>query len=241
MIYMCFIPCTFCIPYRFYLCRTIALQKLMLFVDYNRHEIKFILSYLILPSSHYVNQCWLIIRSIPQDDILKIDLTQCGRFQSLIKCYFQYSGITWACHASNHQPLDSLFNSLSRIMTTKPLNSASLTLWEGNPSMISEFPHKGPVTWKHFHRKLVKHTAHATVSWPNTIMTWCSRITNGPFYHWSLWMDKLFHPTLYWACDYLSMLGSKLIHVCKRGPRSPCHLDSERGVKQEGWWRIIKY
>ena len=32
---------------------------------------------------------------------------------------------------------------------------------------------------------------------------------------WSLGMDKLFHPTPYWACDYL--LGSKLKHVSKRG------------------------
>ena len=31
-------------------------------------------------------------------------------------------------------------------------------------------------------------------------------------------MDKLFHPTLYWVCDYLSMLGYKLIYVCKRDP-----------------------
>ena len=30
---------------------------------------------------------------------------------------------------------------------------------------------------------------------------------------WSLWMDESFDPTLYWACDYLSMLGFKLIHV----------------------------
>ena len=34
---------------------------------------------------------------------------------------------------------------------------------------------------------------------------------------WSLGMDKWFHPTLYWACDYLSMLGLKLNHVSKRG------------------------
>ena len=27
-----------------------------------------------------------------------------------------------------------------------------------------------------------------------------------------------FYPTLYWACDYLSMLGLKLIHVSKSGP-----------------------
>ena len=31
----------------------------------------------------------------------------------------------------------------------------------------------------------------------------------------SLGMDKWFHPTLYWACDYLSMLGLKLHHVSK--------------------------
>ena len=34
---------------------------------------------------------------------------------------------------------------------------------------------------------------------------------------WSLGMDKQFHPTLYWACGYLSMLGLKLNHVSKRG------------------------
>ena len=32
-------------------------------------------------------------------------------------------------------------------------------------------------------------------------------------------MDKLFHLTIYWACDYLYMLGLKLIHVNIRGPR----------------------
>ena len=30
---------------------------------------------------------------------------------------------------------------------------------------------------------------------------------------WSLGMDKSFHPTHHWACDYLSTLGLKLIHV----------------------------
>ena len=34
---------------------------------------------------------------------------------------------------------------------------------------------------------------------------------------WSLGMVRWFHPTLFWACDYLSMLGLKLIHVSKRG------------------------
>ena len=34
---------------------------------------------------------------------------------------------------------------------------------------------------------------------------------------WSWGMDELFHPTFHWACDYLSMLGLKLINVSKRG------------------------
>ena len=36
------------------------------------------------------------------------------------------------------------------------------------------------------------------------------------FNRWSLGMDKYFNPTLYWACDYLYMLGLKLNHVSKR-------------------------
>ena len=35
---------------------------------------------------------------------------------------------------------------------------------------------------------------------------------------WSLGMDKLFHPTVYNGCNYLSMLGLKLNQVSKRGP-----------------------
>ena len=37
------------------------------------------------------------------------------------------------------------------------------------------------------------------------------------FNHWSLGMDKYFHPTFYNGCDNFSMLGLKLIHVSKRG------------------------
>ena len=32
---------------------------------------------------------------------------------------------------------------------------------------------------------------------------------------WSLGIDKYFHPTFHNRCDYLSMLGLKLNHVCK--------------------------
>ena len=35
---------------------------------------------------------------------------------------------------------------------------------------------------------------------------------------WSLVMDKLFHPTLYWTCDHLSILGLKFIHVSEKSP-----------------------
>ena len=34
----------------------------------------------------------------------------------------------------------------------------------------------------------------------------------------SLEMEKLFHPTLYNGCDFLSMVGLKLTHVSKTGP-----------------------
>ena len=35
---------------------------------------------------------------------------------------------------------------------------------------------------------------------------------------WSLALDEQFHLALYWACDYLYMLGLKLIHVSQQGP-----------------------
>ena len=37
-------------------------------------------------------------------------------------------------------------------------------------------------------------------------------------HRWSLGMDKLFHPTLYKRCNYLSSLGFKSIRVNKMGP-----------------------
>ena len=38
-------------------------------------------------------------------------------------------------------------------------------------------------------------------------------------YRWSVGIDKYIHPRLCWACDYLSMLELKLIHLSKSGPR----------------------
>ena len=39
---------------------------------------------------------------------------------------------------------------------------------------------------------------------------------------WNLGMNKSFHPTLYCACDYLSMLVLKLIHVSTRYLNDTC-------------------
>ena len=42
---------------------------------------------------------------------------------------------------------------------------------------------------------------------------------------WSWGMDKWFHLLLNCACDYLSMLGLKLNHVCKRDPMGCSGMD----------------
>ena len=48
---------------------------------------------------------------------------------------------------------------------------------------------------------------------------------------WRLKMHESYHPTLYWACDYLSTLGLKLIHVSKRDPRlSRCTIRSSNSL-----------
>ena len=41
-------------------------------------------------------------------------------------------------------------------------------------------------------------------------------------HHWSLGMDKSFHPTLYNGCNYLSMMTLKLNHVSKKEPMCLC-------------------
>ena len=51
--------------------------------------------------------------------------------------------------------------------------------------------------------------------------------------------DKWFHPTIHWACDYLSMLGLKLIDVRKKAPKismsqMPCKSIPEYKYKSDG-------
>ena len=55
--------------------------------------------------------------------------------------------------------------------------------------------------------------------------------------HWSLEMDMQFHTTLYWTCDYASMLGLKSAHISKRGPRCVawCWLDVAF-ISVPLWW-----
>ena len=48
-------------------------------------------------------------------------------------------------------------------------------------------------------------------------------------------MNKWFHPTLCWACDYLSMLGLKLSHVNKR---TPLWWHTHTLVLHTGWRRL---
>ena len=49
-------------------------------------------------------------------------------------------------------------------------------------------------------------------------------------HHWSLGMDKWFHPTHFSGCDYPSMMGLKLNYVSKRGHRT--HLNG----RFFSWW-----
>ena len=37
-------------------------------------------------------------------------------------------------------------------------------------------------------------------------------------------MDKYFHSTFYWVCDYLSILGLKLNHASKMEPWKPARV-----------------
>ena len=57
-------------------------------------------------------------------------------------------------------------------------------------------------------------------------------------------MDKWFHPTHHNGCNYLSLLGLKLIHVSKRGPWRH-HVSQvatgfvrvRNSLKKSSWWR----
>ena len=71
-------------------------------------------------------------------------------------------------------------------------------------------PHKGPVTriffsiwWLHYDWLNVARPNVASITAIAAVEVW----------EW----DKYFHPTFYRACDYLYILGLKLIHINERG------------------------
>ena len=51
----------------------------------------------------------------------------------------------------------------------------------------------------------------------------------------NLELNEKFHSTLYWAYDYLSMLGSKLRHVSKRGSRRWSYSETNNKVIKLNW------
>ena len=62
-------------------------------------------------------------------------------------------------------------------------------------------------------------------------------------HHWSLRMDK-FHPTFYNGCDYISMLGFKLIHVDKTGHWwkawvCPVHFLHQYQLSHVQWYNLV--
>ena len=72
------------------------------------------------------------------------------------------------------------------------------------------------LTWLNFYPSMDKESYPLLcVGWNHLSIPKLHRL-----HRWSLGMDKLFHPTLYQACNYLSELGLKLNHVSKRVPRT---------------------
>ena len=53
----------------------------------------------------------------------------------------------------------------------------------------------------------------------------CEQIT---YHRGSLGMDKQFHPTHHWACNYLPVLGLKLNRVSRKGPQYYSNLMGQR-------------
>ena len=82
-------------------------------------------------------------------------------------------------------------------------------------SLWVDWPHRGSVIHKTFpcHDFSSRNQFSIVVMGP--LRPWHDGCTVG-----SLGMDKEHHLSLYWACDYLSILGLKLNHVSKMGPWS---------------------
>ena len=90
--------------------------------------------------------------------------------------------------------------------------------WTNNSHLTGAYvPHLGPLTltWFNFNPSRDKKLHPPwNVEWNYSSIPKHQRCNR-----WSLGMDKLFHPTLYNKHNYLSLLGLKLKHITKRGPR----------------------
>ena len=89
----------------------------------------------------------------------------------------------------------------------------------------------GPLllTWFNFNPSMDNQShAQSSVGWNYLSIPKLQRCNR-----WSLGMEKQFHPTEYYGCNYLSMLGLKLNHASKNGALVEYWSVT---LLQEGWW-----
>ena len=142
----------------------------------------------------------------------------------------------WDAEPSNGNETDGLmtsqtplFGNGSRWRHQMETFSALLALCAENSSVTGEFLTQRPVVWSFdvffdlcLNKQLNK---QSWVWWLETPS--CSL--------WRHCNDEWFHPTLYNICNYLSMLGLKLIHVCKRDGSLNCAYLAQ-GHQQHSCW-----
>ena len=89
------------------------------------------------------------------------------------------------------------------------LYSSGLLLWCFPVSGPSQYYPGAPLlTWFNFNTNVDKYLRQLQTVGQNYLSIWT-------VHRWIWGMDKLFHLTIYWAYDYLSMLGFKLMYIIK--------------------------
>ena len=122
----------------------------MLFVYWNRHEIKFILSYLIL---YHYSECTMTLDivyvvdtsvSITPNDWIRVVGFLVGMTQTLTIGVNEVGPLRWRHNGrdgvSNHQPHDCLLKRLFRRRAKKTSKLRVTGLCEGNSPVTGEFP-----------------------------------------------------------------------------------------------------
>ena len=154
---------------------------------------------------------------------------------STVGCnYFIHALDTCFWHQSPH------INGLVQERCNSNVLAMELQLSCTNPSIygwisvgpLSLFTYLGPLllTWINFKPSMDKYSHDMWILIHAGFKVWCvmcgMKLLVGQNYlsipklqwysRWRLGMDKEFHPTMYWLCDYLSMAGLKLVHVNMR-------------------------